>query len=89
VLRIADDDDLSAVIGPLQLAAAASPGTSITELVGNFLDLDKLLEQLSQPFVIKLGMPVPKDKHMPHKPAGACPTTHNDALIGQRQRGSA
>jgi hypothetical protein len=40
VLRIDDEDDLSPVIGPLQLAAAAIPAQRITDLVGPLLDPD-------------------------------------------------
>jgi hypothetical protein len=86
VLLIADDDDLSPAIGPLQLAAASSPRITITELVGNFADLDRLLEQLSHSLVIELGSPVPKDKFMPRQLAGACPSTHNEGLIGEEGR---
>jgi hypothetical protein len=86
VLGIADDDDLSPAIPPMQLAAALSPSITITELVGNFADLDRLLEQLSHSFVIELGNPVPKDKYMPRQRAGACPSMHNKWLIGEEGR---
>jgi hypothetical protein len=86
VLRIADEDDLSSVIGPLQLAAAAAPGTSITDLVGNFGDLYKLFEQVSQPHLIELGKPLPRKKYLPRKPAGSCPAAHNQALLDKGSR---
>jgi hypothetical protein len=81
-LRIADDD-LSPAIGPLQVAAALSPWIAVADLVGNFTDLDSLVQQLAQPFVIELGNPLPKTKDLPRKRAGACPAAHNDALVGQ------
>jgi hypothetical protein len=86
VLHIADDGDLSPAIPPIQLAAALSPRITITELVGNFADLDRLVEQLSHSLVIELGNPVPKDKYMPRQRAGACPSMHNKWLIGEEGR---
>jgi hypothetical protein len=82
-LRIADDDDLAPAILPMQLAAALSPWITITDLVGNFTDLDSLVQQLAQPFVIELGNPLPRKKHLPRKRAGTCHAAHNEALIDQ------
>ena len=50
---------------------------------GNFKDLEQLLEQLGSPPVIQLGMPLPKDQYLPKKRVGACPASHNRALIGE------
>jgi hypothetical protein len=80
VLRIADEDDLSSVMGPLQVAAAAAPGTPIASLVGNFGDLYKLIEEVTKPHLIELGKPLPRKKYLPRNPVGSCPAAHNEAL---------
>jgi hypothetical protein len=84
MLRIADEDDLSPAIQLVQLAAAASPNSSITEIVGNFGDFDTMFKQLGRPVVFELGRPLPKTKNLPRQRAGACPTKHNEALTGRR-----
>ena len=48
---------------------------------GNFKDFQDLLEQLGKPPVFELGSPLPDDKHLPRRRAGACPATHNEALF--------
>ena len=85
-MRIADEDDLSSVMGPLQVAAAAAPGTPIADLIGNFGDLYKLFEGLSQPQLIELGKPLPRKKHLPRKSVGSCPAAHNQALLDKGRR---
>jgi hypothetical protein len=81
----ADDNGRSALIPPQQLAAAESPGRKTADLLGNFGDLDVLFEQLSQPVVIELGKPLPKNKFMPRRRVGDCPAAHNEALLGEKQ----
>lgn len=87
--NIGDDDDLSAAIPPQQLAAILSPSQRTCDLLGNFSDLDRLFEQLSEPVVIELGNPLPKEKFLPKERVGRCPAAHNEALVGKRRRGSA
>lgn len=82
--NIADDDDLSAVIRPYQLAAVSSPDCPTSDLLGNFGDIDGLFDQLSQPVVIELGKPLPKSKYLPKKRIGSCPAAHN-ALLGSKR----
>ena len=65
-----------------QLAAAATPGLSTSDLLGNFGDFAKLFDELEEPVLIELGNPLPKRKYMPKKRVGSCPAAHNDALLG-------
>jgi hypothetical protein len=81
---IADENKLPAAIPPQQLAAAESPGQRTKDLLGNFRDLDSLFEQLSEPVVIELGKPLPKDKFLPGRRVGDCPAAHNEALLGEK-----
>jgi hypothetical protein len=74
-----DDDSLPAAMPPHQLAAAAAPDTPIHELIGNFGDLEQLFDQLSEPVVIELGKPLPKEKYL--RRVGDCPAAHNRALL--------
>lgn len=67
-----------------QLAAAESPDRRTSDLLGNFGDLDNLFEQLSQPVVIELGKPLPKNEFMPRSRVGDCPAAHNQALLGEK-----
>ena len=82
---VPDKDERSAVIPPQQLAAAESPERATSDLLGNFGDLDSLFEQLSQPVVIELGKPLPKNKFMPRRRVGDCPAAHNEALLGEKR----
>ena len=72
-----------------QRAAAASPHTSLSDLVGNFTDLQSLFDRLGEPNLIELGKPVPNEKFLPRKRLGSCPAAHNEALIGAARRKSA
>ena len=65
-----------------QLAAAATPGLSTSDLLGNFGDFAKLFDELKEPVLIELGNPLPKPEYMPRKRVGSCPAAHNDALLG-------
>ena len=65
-----------------QLAAAATPGLSTSDLLGNFGDFAKLFDELKEPVLIELGNPLPKAKYMPKSRVGSCPAAHNDALLG-------
>ena len=67
-----------------QQAAAASPHTSLTEMVGNFADLERLFDSLGEPNVMELGKPLPDEKVLPKKRIGSCPAAHNEALVGKR-----
>lgn len=77
---IVDEEDLSAVIRPYQIAAVSSPNCPTSDLLGNFGDIDNLFDQLSRPVVIELGKPLPKTKYLPKKRIGSCPAAHNEAL---------
>jgi len=77
-----DDDPLTAAMPPHQLAAAAAPETPIGELIGNFVDLERLFDQLAEPILIELGKPLPRNKHLPAARVGSCPAAHNRALLG-------
>lgn len=68
-----------------QRASAASPETSLADLVGNFGDLESLFDQLGQPNVMELGKPQPQDKFMPKTRVGNCPAAHNQALLGDKR----
>jgi len=71
-----------------QRAAAVSPEISLSELVGNFSDLDSLFEQLGQQQVIERGGPLSGEGFLPTKRVGRCRASHNKALLGERRRGS-
>ena len=78
-----DDDDPSLPSLPEhQRAAAASPHTSLSDLVGNFGDLESLFDRLGEPNIIELGKPLPRKKFLPKKRAGSCAAAHNEALFG-------
>lgn len=83
-----DDEDGWALLHALpthQLAAAADPGRSTRDMLGNFGDFDSLFEQLDRPPVIELGNPLPRDKFMPKARVGSCPAAHNQALLDEEQ----
>lgn len=68
----ADSDDGDPALHSLpahQRAAAASPRTALSDLVGNFTDLESLFDRLGQPSIIELGKPVPDEKFLPGKRA--------------------
>ena len=71
-----------------QRAAVASPHTPLSDLVGNFTDLQSLLDRLAEPNVIELGKPLPPVKFMPKSRAGTCPAAHNEALLDRPGRAS-
>ena len=76
-----------------QLRAIASPRTSLRQLagngdeppsgsaLGNFKDLEDLLEQLGSPPVLELGNPLPDARFLPRRRIGRCPAEHNRALL--------
>jgi hypothetical protein len=78
------EDELSAAIPSQQLAAVASPGRRIRDLVGSFGDVDGLIDSFSQPVA-------PRVTKKPGSAAriGSCPAAHNRALVGERRRKSA
>ena len=77
----ADDDDPSLHSLPEhQRAAAVSPSTSLSDLVGNFGDMQSLFDRLGEPNLIELGKPLPRTKFLPKKLAGSCPEAHNSGL---------
>jgi len=53
------------------------------EPAGNFLDVERLLEQLAVQPVMELGTPLPKEKYLPRGGAERCPATHNRFLLGE------
>ena len=69
-----------------QCAAAASPHTPSTDLVGSFTDLQSLFDRLGEPNVIELGKPLPNENFLPKKRLGSCPAAHNEALLGTARR---
>ena len=71
-----------------QRAAVASPHTSLTDLVGNFTDMQSLFDRLGEPNLIELGNPLPRAKYLPKKRAGTCPAAHNKALLDKPRRAS-
>lgn len=71
-----------------QRVAVESPHTSLSELVGNFTDLQSLFDRLAEPNVIELGKPLPRNKFLPKMRAGRCPAAHNEALLGNARRDS-
>ena len=73
-----------------QVKAAAAPAIPLSELagdppaaqtIGNFADVESLLEQLGAPPVFELGNPLPEEKFMPKRRVGDCPASHNRALL--------
>lgn len=75
-----------------QVKAAAAPAIPLKELagnppaaqtIGNFADLEGLLEQLGVPPVFELGNPLPEEKFMPQRRVGDCPASHNRALLDE------
>jgi hypothetical protein len=48
-----------------QRVSVDSPHTPLSDLVGNFTDLQSLFDRLSEPNVIELGKPLPPAKFMP------------------------
>ena len=71
-----------AAISSQQIAAASRPGQRTSELVGNFDDLLRLIDQLAEPMdVIELGKPLPEEGFLPKPRIGSCPAAHNRALL--------
>jgi hypothetical protein len=78
-------DNPSPALSPHQIAATRQPGRALSELVGNFADLEALFDQLGEPAVIELGKPLPKEKYLPTRRVGNCPAAHNRALLDERR----
>ena len=77
----ANDDDPSLHSLPEhQRAAAVSPHTSLSDLVGNFTDMQSVFDRLGEPNLIELGKPLPRKKFLPRNRAGSCPEAHNTGL---------
>jgi len=72
-----------------QRAAVASPHTPLSDLVGNFTDMQSLFDRLAEPNVIELGKPLPKTKFLPRERAGSSPAAHNEALLDKTRSASA
>jgi hypothetical protein len=85
VLVAVPSDDVAAhwaAVTAEQLAAAASPHQPIREVVGNFDDLVRLVDQLSEPVVaIELGKPIPYQKFIARSRIGSCHAAHNRGLL--------
>ena len=64
-----------------QRAAVESPRTPLSDLVGNFTDLQSLFDRLAEPNLIELGKPLPRAKFLPKPRIGDCPAAHNRALL--------
>jgi hypothetical protein len=72
-----------------QRAAVASPHTPLSDLVGNFSDLESLFDRLGEPNLIELGKPLPRKKFLPKKRVGSSPAAHNEALLDKTRSASA
>ena len=68
-----------------QIVSTASPAQPIREVLGNFEDLRRLIEEVEKPLApIELGKPLPQDKYIPRSRIGSCPAAHNRALLDDR-----
>ena len=73
-----------------QLAAAATPGLSTSDLLGNFGDFAKLFDELKEPVLIELGNPLPKPNICRRGASAAVPlrTTTRSSAIRTRSGGA-
>jgi hypothetical protein len=57
-----------------------------SETIGNFNDLQALLDNFTSMPVFELGKPLPSDKYLPQRRVGSCPAAHNRELLGKLRR---